>query len=112
MYEKTNIKFVSMPVYARPLGTGHYFSAGCATKWPIFEVNSRTVLIFLPMLIFIFDFFFRLVRAVAYRWLIRWICGHMGWDNTRPLPACVYHKIRGAFPTAQVRGYQAAEQRD
>lgn len=73
---------------------------------------SRTVLIFLPMLIFIFDFFFRLVRAVAYRWLIRWICGHMGWDNTRPLPACVYHKIRGAFPTAQVRGYQAAEQRD
>lgn len=79
---------------------------------PIFEVNSRTVLIFLPMLIFIFDFFFRLVRAVAYRWLIRWICGHMGWDNTRPLPACVYHKIRGAFPTAQVRGYQAAEQRD
>ena len=34
-------------------------------------------------------FFFRFVRAVAYRWLVRWICGYLGWDNTRPLPACV-----------------------
>ena len=57
-------------------------------------------------------FFFRYLRAVAYRWLVRWICGYMGWDNTRPLPACVYHNIRQKFQTVQTRGYQAAQQRD
>ncbi|KAJ7375119.1 hypothetical protein OS493_001857 [Desmophyllum pertusum] len=52
------------------------------------------------------------VRAVAYRWLVRWICGHLGWDNTRPLSACVYHQIRQKFPTAHVQGYQSSEQRN
>ena len=41
--------------------------------------------------------FIRFLRAVAYRWLVRWICGYMGWDNTRPLPACVYEDIRQKF---------------
>lgn len=52
------------------------------------------------------------LRAVSYRWLVRWICGYMGWDNTRPLPACVYHNIRQRFLTEQIRGYQTAQQRD
>ena len=39
----------------------------------------------------------RYLRAVAYRWLIRWLCGYMGWGNTRPLPACIYHEIRTKF---------------
>jgi len=51
------------------------------------------------------------VRAVAYRWLVRWICGYMGWENTRPLPACVYHTIREKFQTDMARGYQSAQQR-
>lgn len=55
---------------------------------------------------------FRFLRAVSYRWLVRWICGYMGWDNTRPLPACVYHNIRQRFPTEQIRGYQTAQRRD
>lgn len=52
------------------------------------------------------------LRAVAYRWLVRWICGYLGWDNTRPLPACVYDNIRQKFQSAQVHGYQSAEQRN
>ncbi|XP_068711569.1 uncharacterized protein [Montipora foliosa] len=51
------------------------------------------------------------LRAVAFRWLIRWICGYMGLDNTRPLPACVYHNIRQKFQTVQARVYEAAQQR-
>ena len=41
----------------------------------------------------------RFLRAVAYRWLVSWICGCMGWENTRPLPAFVYHAIRQRFQT-------------
>ncbi|XP_044183456.1 uncharacterized protein LOC122964071 [Acropora millepora] len=52
------------------------------------------------------------LRAVAYRWLVRWMCGYLGWDNTRPLPACVYDDIRKKFQSTQVHGYQSAEQRN
>ncbi|XP_044171409.1 uncharacterized protein LOC122955702 isoform X1 [Acropora millepora] len=52
------------------------------------------------------------LRAVAYRWLVRWMCGYLGWDNTRPLPACVYDDIRKKFQCTQVHGYQSAEQRN
>ncbi|XP_065059440.1 uncharacterized protein LOC135692765 isoform X1 [Rhopilema esculentum] len=45
------------------------------------------------------------LRAVAYRWLIRWFCGYLGWDNRRPLPACIYHNIRTKFQTAATTGY-------
>ncbi|KAK3755700.1 hypothetical protein QZH41_008947 [Actinostola sp. cb2023] len=40
-----------------------------------------------------------LLRAAAYRWLIRWLCGRLGWDKTRPLPSCIYHYIRTKLPT-------------
>ena len=53
----------------------------------------------------------RYVRAVAYRWLIKWMCGLLGWENTRPLPACVYHFIRKKYPTGDTKGYIPAEQR-
>jgi len=56
--------------------------------------------------------FYSFLRAVAYRWLIRWICGYLGWDNSRPLPACVYKHIRVKYPSHQSRGYQTAQQRD
>ena len=26
------------------------------------------------------------------------MCGLLGWENTRPLPACVYHFIRKTYP--------------
>lgn len=48
-------------------------------------------------------FLLRFLRAVSYRWLVRWICGYMGWDNTRPLPACVYHNIHWRFQSEQTR---------
>ncbi|XP_028408797.1 uncharacterized protein LOC114531372 [Dendronephthya gigantea] len=51
------------------------------------------------------------LRAVAYRWLIKWMCGLLGWENTRPLPACVYHLIRKKYPTPDTKGYTPAEQR-
>ena len=37
---------------------------------------------------------FRFLRSVAYRWTTQWLCGYLGWGNTRPLPGCVYHTIR------------------
>ncbi|KAL9970831.1 hypothetical protein ACROYT_G023278 [Oculina patagonica] len=52
------------------------------------------------------------VRAVAYRWTVRWLCGYMGWENTRPLPACVYHSIRKKYPSNQSRGYATALERE
>ena len=55
--------------------------------------------------------FVRFLRAVVYRWLVRWSCGYMGWHNTRPLPACVYHILRQTFYTEMTRGYQSGQQR-
>ena len=52
------------------------------------------------------------MRAVAYRWIIRWLCGFLGWDNTRPLPACIYNEIRTRFGTHRHRGYLTAAERD
>eukprot|EP00112_Aurelia_sp_Birch-Aquarium-sp1_P006815 Seg1745.3 transcript_id=Seg1745.3/GoldUCD/mRNA.D3Y31 product="hypothetical protein" protein_id=Seg1745.3/GoldUCD/D3Y31 len=52
------------------------------------------------------------LRAVAYRWLIRWLCGYMGWDITRPLPACIYHNIKTRFESHQAGGYATALERD
>lgn len=40
-------------------------------------------------------FTYRFIRAVAYRWTTRWLCGYIGWENKQPLPACVYHSIPG-----------------
>ena len=53
-------------------------------------------------------FFPRFIHAVAYRWIIRWLCGYMGWENTRPLPAYIYHNIRSRYQTLQSRGYRNA----
>ena len=50
----------------------------------------------------------RLIRAVAYRWIIRWLCGYMGWGDTRPLPACIYHNIRTRYQTGNATGYTNA----
>ena len=55
-------------------------------------------------------YFVRYLRAVTYRWLIRWLCGLLGWDNTRPLPACVYNLITKTYPTGDTAGYIPAEQ--
>ncbi|XP_068671170.1 uncharacterized protein [Montipora foliosa] len=50
------------------------------------------------------------IRAVAYRWTICWLCGYMGWDNTRPLSACISHNIRTCYQTLhrQTTGYRNA----
>ncbi|XP_068689522.1 uncharacterized protein [Montipora foliosa] len=52
------------------------------------------------------------VRSVAYRWVVRWMFGYMGWDNTRPLPACVYNSLRTKYSSHNVRGYATAQQRE
>ncbi|XP_065054113.1 uncharacterized protein LOC135690367 [Rhopilema esculentum] len=52
------------------------------------------------------------LRAVAYRWLIRWMFGFLGYDNARPLPACIYKFIRERFPTGAKKGYKSSQQRD
>ena len=43
------------------------------------------------------------MRAVAYRWLVHWLSGYLGWDHTRPLPACIYHFIRTEFPSTNLQ---------
>lgn len=52
-------------------------------------------------------------RAVAYRMFISMLFGYMGYSNTRPLPACVYSKIRNAFPNEENKytGYKSVEER-
>jgi hypothetical protein len=47
----------------------------------------------------------RFVRAVGYRWLAKWLFGYMGWENTRPLPACLYHELRSRYGSTHVQGY-------
>ncbi|XP_068730717.1 uncharacterized protein [Montipora capricornis] len=53
----------------------------------------------------------KFLRAVAYRWLARWLFGPLGWENTRPLPSCVYHKIRSSFHTLEATGYVSGQER-
>ena len=52
-----------------------------------------------------FMFTYRFIRAVAYRWTTRWLCGYIRWENRQPLPACVYHSVRKKNNTQQHRGY-------
>ncbi|XP_046846775.1 uncharacterized protein LOC124440421 [Xenia sp. Carnegie-2017] len=57
------------------------------------------------------------LRAVAYRWVIRWLCGCLGWENSRPLPACIYTDIRKRFPLRnplgqEHAGYKSAQERN
>ena len=39
-----------------------------------------------------------------------WIFGNPGWQNTRPLRACVYASIRQRFRTVQATGYRSAQE--
>ena len=55
--------------------------------------------------------FSRYTRAVAYRLLARWMFGYMDWENTRPLPACIYHYIRTKFSSANASGYKKTNER-
>ncbi|XP_028412547.1 uncharacterized protein LOC114535438 [Dendronephthya gigantea] len=53
------------------------------------------------------------LRAVGYRFIIRWLCGTMGWDNTLPLPACIYHNLRERFAVQGAQtGYLLAGARE
>ena len=63
------------------------------------------------LLIICLPYLFRFYRAVAYRWLVRWIFGYLGWDNSRPLPACIYETARRQWPTSNTRGYVSADSR-
>ena len=53
----------------------------------------------------------RFVRAVAYRWLAKWLFGCMGWENTRPLPACLSHDLRNRYGSTHVQGYESGQER-
>ena len=53
----------------------------------------------------------RFVRAVGYRWLAKWLFGCMGWENTRPLPACLYHELRSRYGSTHVQGYVSGQER-
>ena len=61
---------------------------------------------------FLYSQTFRFLRAVAYRWLARWLFCQLGWENTRPLPACVYRTIRESFLTInETKGYVSGQER-
>jgi hypothetical protein len=54
------------------------------------------------------------LRAIAYRLFISMVFGFMGFDNSRPLPACAYTTIRTRFPKAkntEYTGYKSTEER-
>ena len=53
----------------------------------------------------------RYVRAVGYRWLAKWLFGCMGWENTRPLPACLSHDLRNRYGSTHVQGYESGQER-
>ena len=57
----------------------------------------------------IVSLFSRFCRAVAYRWLIRWLCGCIGWGNTCPLSACIYHNIRTTFGESGLTGFRPSD---
>ena len=59
---------------------------------------------------FVFQIY-RFFRAVSYRWLARWLFGPLGWENTRPLPSCLYHKLRTQFHTHETTGYVSGQER-
>ncbi|XP_065069592.1 uncharacterized protein LOC135694689 [Rhopilema esculentum] len=53
------------------------------------------------------------LRAVAYRNLVRWIFGYLGWDTARPLTACIYNFIREKYNTNNSKtGYKDSAQRE
>jgi hypothetical protein len=35
--------------------------------------------------------------------LVRWIFGMLGWENSIPLPACLYNEIRKRYPSQSNR---------
>jgi hypothetical protein len=54
------------------------------------------------------------LRAIAYRLCISMVFALMGFDNSRPLPACIYTTIRTRFPkekNTEYTGYKSAEER-
>lgn len=54
------------------------------------------------------------LRAIAYRLFISMVFGFMGFDNSRPLPACAYTTIRTRFPkekNTEHTGYKSTEER-
>lgn len=54
------------------------------------------------------------LRAIAYRLFISMVFGFMGFDNSRPLPACAYTAIRTRFPKqkdTEHTGYMSTDER-
>ncbi|KAM3933290.1 P2X purinoceptor 7-like [Leptodactylus fuscus] len=43
----------------------------------------------------------RYLRRVCYRTFSAWIHGYRGEGDKKPIPACVVHKVRSAFPSLQ-----------
>jgi hypothetical protein len=35
----------------------------------------------------------------------------LGWENSRPLPACLYNEIRKRYPSQSDTGYKLSQQR-
>ena len=52
----------------------------------------------------------RFLRAVSYHWLACWLFGQMGWENTQPLPACMYDHIIKTFTTSESKGYESGKE--
>ncbi|XP_071987756.1 P2X purinoceptor 7-like [Engystomops pustulosus] len=52
----------------------------------------------------------RLHRKTAYRAFTAWVHGYLGMGNRRPIPSCVVHLVRSAFPDPnnEYMGYKAS----
>ncbi|KAJ7377437.1 hypothetical protein OS493_029339 [Desmophyllum pertusum] len=44
-------------------------------------------------------------------WLVRWLCGYLGWDNSRSLSACIYNDIRTRHPASCLHEYAMTQER-
>jgi hypothetical protein len=43
--------------------------------------------------------------------MAKWLWEYMGFENTRPLPVCLYNEIRKRYTSAQLQGYVSGQER-
>ncbi|XP_077154699.1 uncharacterized protein LOC143817299 [Ranitomeya variabilis] len=79
----------------------------CITEHPFFKLFCQNEASVNVMLRIIYRFpppaaeKNRYLRQVCYRGFSAWIYGYRAEGDERPIPACVVHKVRSAFPSLQ-----------
>ncbi|XP_040282308.1 P2X purinoceptor 7-like [Bufo bufo] len=86
---------------------GHLEGRSCITEHPLFKLFCQNEEVVNINLRIIHRFpppdaeKNRYLRRVCYRFFSAWIHGYRGEGDKKPIPACVVHKVRNAFPGLQ-----------